>query len=59
MMCPNCRKIEDGTWLYGNGSTSSSFDLEDWDPALDLLDSISAYDESTFSGVTEEQLLFE
>ncbi|PON96554.1 43kDa postsynaptic protein [Trema orientale] len=32
MQCPNCRKVEDGQWLYANGSTRSfpEFGMDDW-----------------------------
>lgn len=32
MQCPNCRKIEDGRWLYANGSSRSlpDFGIDDW-----------------------------
>lgn len=32
MQCPNCRKIEDGRWLYANGSSRSlpDFGIDEW-----------------------------
>ncbi|KAG0452656.1 hypothetical protein HPP92_025320 [Vanilla planifolia] len=31
MQCPNCRKVENGRWLFANGNHSSSdFDLDGW-----------------------------
>lgn len=32
MQCPNCRKIEEGKWLFANGSTRSlpEFGMEEW-----------------------------
>ena len=34
MECPNCRQVERGRWLYGNGS--GSLDLNQDDPVEDL-----------------------
>ncbi|CAK9157753.1 unnamed protein product, partial [Ilex paraguariensis] len=31
MQCPNCRKIEKGQWLYGNGCRPlPEFNMDDW-----------------------------
>lgn len=40
MQCPNCRKVENGQWLYANGSTRSfpEFSIEDWFPDEDPYD---------------------
>ncbi|XP_024030897.1 E3 ubiquitin-protein ligase RFI2 isoform X1 [Morus notabilis] len=40
MQCPNCRKVENGQWLYANGSTRSfpEFTIDDWIPDEDPYD---------------------
>ncbi|CAK9157752.1 unnamed protein product [Ilex paraguariensis] len=31
LKCPNCRKIEKGQWLYGNGCRPlPEFNMDDW-----------------------------
>lgn len=41
MQCPNCRKVEKGNWLYGNGSSRSfpEFSTDDWIPDEDPYES--------------------
>lgn len=40
MQCPNCRKVENGQWLYANGSTRSfpELSIDDWFPDEDPYD---------------------
>ncbi|KAF4364465.1 hypothetical protein F8388_007042 [Cannabis sativa] len=40
MQCPNCRKVENGQWLYANGSTRSfpEISIDDWIPDEDAYD---------------------
>ncbi|KAK7284383.1 hypothetical protein RJT34_19128 [Clitoria ternatea] len=47
MQCPNCRKIENGQWLYANGSRSyPEFSMDDWAHDDDLYD--VSYSEMSF-----------
>ncbi|CAN8285802.1 unnamed protein product [Cochlearia groenlandica] len=38
MQCPNCRNLENGQWMYANGSTRPfpEFAIQDWIPPEDL-----------------------
>jgi len=40
MQCPNCRKVEEGQWLYANGFTPSfpEFSMDDWNHDEDPYD---------------------
>ncbi|KAF5739876.1 hypothetical protein HS088_TW12G01087 [Tripterygium wilfordii] len=39
MQCPNCRKVENGQWLYANGKpTVPEFSMDDWTHDEDLHD---------------------
>ena len=65
MQCPNCRKVEQGQWLYANGCRSyPEFNMDDWAHEEDLYD--LSYSETPFGvhwcpfgNVTQFPLSFE